>query len=379
MGSTGSIGRNALLCVDYLNEDPSHETIYDIVGLSCKENTQLFLKQIERYEPKVVSIENVSAFNAVKHHIPPNIAAFTGQEGILKAIDEISSYDLCLNALVGSAGILPTYESIKKGANILLANKESLVAAGDVIMEEARKKGVPIIPVDSEHAAIFELFKIISNNKNILSKIILTASGGPFFFSRPKNPTLKEALSHPTWKMGKKITIDSATMMNKGFEVIEARHLFELDYSKIDVVIHPQSVVHSLVETVEGNLYAQMGPSDMRRPIQNALTHPNIVSNGLPKLKLEDLSKLSFHKPDESYFPLLNLAFECGKKGGNLPAALNALNEVAVELFLREETTYNEIYPFIVKGLEKHPFKPNPSLEEILALDQDIKKTLGVG
>ena len=375
LGSTGSVGINTLSSIDFINV-VSREGItpaYRVVGLVAGNNFAELIRQIEKHSPKVAFISDSKWAQRIRK-IFEDVNIFSGSDGILEAMDSVE-FDFCVNALVGSCGIAPTLKAIEKKATIALANKETLVIGGDLVKQKAKENNVEIIPVDSEHAAIQKILQGIDMKE--VEKIILTASGGPFFFKTDiSNPSVEEALNHPTWEMGKKITIDSSTMINKGFEIIEAHHLFDIGYDKIEAIIHPQSIIHSMVETIDGELYAQLGRADMKHPIINALTYPKIITNRLPKLSLWQMKDLSFHKPDYIRFPMLKLAYECGEKSGSAPVVLNAANEACVQLFLDRKIAYKDIYRLTLKSIEEHNFIENPSLEQILTLDRQIKENL---
>ena len=285
--------------------------------------------------------------------------------------------DLVVSAIVGGAGLLPTLRAVQAGSDIALANKESLVMAGELVTAEAGKRGVRILPVDSEHSAIFQCLG--ENGTGGVRRILLTASGGPFL-RRPRTTfatiTPEEALRHPNWSMGKKITIDSATLMNKGLEVIEAHWLFDLPVEKVDVIIHPQSIIHSLVEYVDGSMLAQLGVPDMRVPIQYALTYPERRPSTVPRLSLEALEGLSFVPVDREKFPCLDLAYEAALAGGSSPAVLNAANEVAVHRFLNRRIGFDEIPTLIRKALDAHPLQPVTTVEEVLEVDREVRRRL---
>jgi len=297
----------------------------------------------------------------------------------LEAVAASSDLDLLVVAVVGTAALMPTYLAIKKGITIGLACKEVLVAAGRIIMDLAEKHGVSILPIDSEHAAIKQCLAGIGEDRSQIEKLILTASGGPFW-QKPKEEfseiSRESALMHPNWEMGAKITIDSATLLNKGLEVIEAHHLFGVAFEKIEVVIHPQSIVHSMVEFSDGTLLSQMGLPDMRFPIQYVLTYPEKCANDWPKTKVADLPDLQFRPPDTEKFPLLSLAFEVGKRGGSAPAVLNAANEAAVQLFLDEKIGFMDIPRLVRKYVDEVPHVDVPDIETIVSIDQQVKKDI---
>lgn len=364
LGSTGSIGTQALDVIRNSNK-------MEVIGLSANTNIDLLEKQALEFRPKIVAVYNLEKAKELSNRLKNyNIKVVGGIEGLIEVCVE-ESIDIVLTSVVGMIGLIPTLEAIKARKTIALANKETLVTAGEIVMKAAKDNNVTIIPVDSEHSAIFQAFK--SGKKEEVSKIILTASGGPFRGKKREelvDVTYREALKHPNWAMGKKLTIDSSTLMNKGLEVIEAKWLFDLDVSNIDVVIHPQSIIHSMVEFIDGSIIAQMGVTDMRIPIQYALTYPNRETNEINKLDLIKLGKLTFEAPDYETFPCLKLALESIKQGGTMPAVLNAANEVAVDLFLRDKIKYYDIPILIQKTMSRHNNIIKPTLEEILQSDK---------
>jgi len=345
LGSTGSIGVNCLNVINNLNED------FEVVGLTINSNIDLLLEQVKKYSPKVVAVKDESASQKIEGKLPKDCQLLTGEDGLLMASSE-ADYDIFVGAMVGFAGLAPTIEAVKRGKRIALANKETLVVAGELVTNLCRENNSEILPVDSEHSAIYQC--LIGENLNEVEKLILTASGGPFlnkdksFF---ENATVEEALDHPNWKMGSKITIDSATMINKGLEVIEAHWLFGLPVKKIDVVIHPQSIIHSMVQFVDGSIKAQLGLPDMKLPIQYALTFPDRVKNNFERTNLPSIGSLTFFEPDLDKFECLKLAFEALTEGGTAPCILNAANEVAVSKFLKKEIKFSHIPLLINKAL----------------------------
>ena len=365
LGSTGSIGVNTLdIARRFENE-------FKVVALSAGTNIQLLREQIERFEPKAVSVLNEALANALKRKISPKkIEVLFGVEGLIQ-ITTLPEIDLVVSALVGAAGLIPTISAIKAKKSVALANKESLVMAGKIIVEEARKNGVAILPVDSEHSAIFQT--LAGRSKGEVKRIILTASGGPFLnlpYEKMKEVTSKEALHHPTWDMGRKVSIDSASLMNKGLEVIEARWLFGVSTEQIDVQIHPQSVVHSMVEYIDGSIVAQMGITDMRIPISYALSYPKRLRLDLPSLDLFHMDGLTFLPPDMERFPCLRLAYRSMEVGETMPAVLNAANEVAVNSFLEETIKFTDIPAIVETVMEDHQIKPLTTLDDALRVDQ---------
>jgi 1-deoxy-D-xylulose-5-phosphate reductoisomerase len=358
LGSTGSIGQQVL---DIVNNYPDK---FSIIGLAGGKNTGLLAKQIEQFHPTLV-------FSANKLGLP--------QPSKMCSMEEIASYpeiDMVIIATSGKAGLNPTLAAIKAGKKLALANKEVLVMAGAIVMAEAKLHQVQILPIDSEHSAIFQC---LNGETGETSKLILTASGGPFFHLTPTkltNVTVDEALNHPTWKMGKKVTIDSATLMNKGMEAIEASWLFSIPLSQIEIVIHPQSIIHSMVEFVDGSVKAQLSVPDMRFAIQYALSYPERLANyKLPRIELARLGSLTFKEIDFSMFPCLQLALDAGKKGGTYPAVLCAADEIATELFLDKRIDFSQISQIIDKTLSLHQSTDNPTLHEILEADMWARDT----
>ncbi len=365
LGSTGSVGTQTL---DVIRNNPSR---FKIVGLTANNNIELLQKQIKEFKPKVVALMNEKKASELQKKV--NVKVYSGMEGIIE-VACYSKTDTVVNSVVGSVGVRPTIEAVKNKKNIALANKETLVTAGIVVMKEIKKQKVKLTPIDSEHSAIFQCLN--GENKKEINRLIITASGGPFKNYTKKQLTkitLKDALNHPTWSMGAKITIDSSTLMNKGFEVIEAHWLFDMPYEKIDVVVHPQSIVHSLVEFQDKSVIAQLGLPDMRVPIQYALSYPERIKNNLKQLQLADVQSLTFSKPNMENFPCLKYGFEVGKKDGTLPAVMNAANEVAVFFFLQGKIKYLNIAKIIYKMISSHKNIQNPSLEEILKVDEEVK------
>ena len=366
LGSTGSIGTQTLDVVR-ANRDK-----FEVVAISANSSINLLLEQIKEFKPKYVAVYNEASAKVLKEMIPSdiNIEVLSGMEGLV-AISSLDEIDVLLTAIVGMIGLVPTLEAIKKGKTIALANKETLVTAGQLVMEEAKKNNVKILPVDSEHSAIFQCLNG-ENNKEIES-LILTASGGPFrgkTKSELLNVTKNEALKHPNWSMGRKISIDSSTLMNKGLEVIEAKWLFDVNTDKIDVVVHPQSIIHSMVQFVDSSIIAQMGCPDMKLPIQYALTYPDRILNDFERLDFSKLTSLTFEKPDLETFPCLKLAYDSLNMGGTYSAVLNAANEVLVNEFLEDKIGFYDIPYYIEKTLDAHKSISKPSLEEILHIDK---------
>jgi 1-deoxy-D-xylulose-5-phosphate reductoisomerase len=369
LGSTGSIGSNTLRVIAcYPNE-------FRIVGLSAGKNVALLAEQVQAVRPEIVSTGSESASHQLqsllkqKGYAISNTRFLHGPEGHTEVSCHPKS-SIVVSAIMGAAGLLPTYHALEQGKTIALANKEALVMAGQLMMGQARKKGVQILPVDSEHNAIHQCLR--GNKHSEVRRLILTASGGPFR-NTPKEQfalvTREQALNHPTWRMGKKITIDSATLMNKGLEVIEASWLFEIEPDKIDVTIHPQSVIHSMVEFQDGSILAQLGIADMRIPIQYALTYPERWNSTLKPLEIEKLSKLEFFAPDREKFQCLTLAYRALRTGGTAPAVLNAANEIAVEAFLNDSVSFHSIPQIIESVLDAHPRQHASNLDSVLRAD----------
>lgn len=363
LGSTGSIGTQTLEVIDELQG-------FKVQILSAHKNTDLIIQQVHKYNPEFVILTHWDSFKLVEERLKDlSLKVLYGIEGILQSL-EATDLDLLITAVSGASGIRPTLKAIELGIDVALANKETIVAAGELVERAQKKSGAKIIPVDSEHSAIMQC---LEPQRQALGKIILTASGGPFRnYSKEElaKVTPIEALKHPNWNMGKKITIDSATMMNKGLEVIEAHWLFSVPYEDIEIVIHPQSIVHSMVKYGDGSILAHLGLPDMRVPIQYALTYPNRTTNSFPKLDLTKVGKLEFFPPDMERFPCLKLAYEVGKKGQTFPTVLNAANEVAVELFLQGNLTFLEIPLLIEKVLEKHNPIDDYCLDDLLEIDK---------
>jgi 1-deoxy-D-xylulose-5-phosphate reductoisomerase len=360
LGSTGSIGQQTLDVVRALGDR------FQVVGLGAGRNIQLLARQIEEFQPRFVSFQGNE--NDTNNLLSP-ISSFE-----FVSLDEIASHpdvDLVLIATSGKAGLAPTLAAIRAGKQLALANKEVLVMAGGIVMEEARRHGVEIAPVDSEHSAIWQCLQ--GERKEEVARLILTASGGPFrHYSSEQLATItpQQALNHPTWQMGKKVTIDSATLMNKGMEIIEARWLFDLPLESIDVIVHPNSIVHSLVEFADGSVKGQLSPPDMRLPIQYALTYPERLPNSnLPRIDWNKFFSLDFEPPDMSRFPCLKLAMEAARRGGTYPAALSAADDVAVELFLSGLIGLADIAKLVEQTLDDHRSINHASLEEVLAAD----------
>ena len=364
LGSTGSIGVNTLNVIDNLDQD------YNIVGLSTNTSANTILSQIKKYKPEVVAIADLNTAGFVKEQLKGyDITILPGRSGLLE-LSSRNDVDLLFNALVGSSGMEPTLCAIKASVNVALSNKESLVMAGDIIESEKIKSGAKIFPVDSEHSAIWQC--LAGEKIDQVEKIILTGSGGPFRnrdIDTLIDVKVSDALNHPNWEMGKKITIDSASMMNKGLEVIETKCLFGIDWDKIEIVIHPESIIHSMVEFKDKSVKAQMGVPDMKVPIQYALTYPDRKSAEWESLDLSTIGSLNFEPPNFERFPCISLAYEALKKGGTHPAVLNVANEQAVYRFLNNEITFIEIPIIIEQACEKHDCIMHPSLEDLIYIE----------
>lgn len=350
LGSTGSIGVSTLKVLDEFKEH------FEVFALTTNSNIELLQEQIDKFHPKFVVVRDKLKADQLKKYGKKNTCSIlSGDEGLIE-LTSTGDYDILVSALVGFAGLLPTIESIKRSKRIALANKETLVAAGQIVMDLAQKHDSEIIPVDSEHSAIFQC--LVGESKKRVNKLIVTASGGPFLnksANELSNVSVAEALNHPNWDMGSKITIDSATMMNKGLEVIEANWLFGFDKEKIDVVIHPQSIIHSMIEFVDGSIKAQLSTPDMKLPIQYALSYPDRWESDLVKTDFPSLQNLTFFEPDLVKFNCLKLAYDAMEQGGTAPCILNAANEVAVEKFLNEEIKFTqipELIDFSLNGME---------------------------
>ena len=365
LGSTGSIGRQSLDVISRLPE-------VHVSALTAGSNVRLMAEQCRRFHPELAVMSTREAAEALASELMDiSVRISWGEDGLLEAAS-ISQADCVITAVVGMVGLKPTLAAIRAGKRIGLANKETLVCAGELVMSEAKKYNAQIIPVDSEHSAIFQCLMGCADRAQI-RRLILTCSGGPFFGKQRQeleHVTKSDALRHPNWKMGAKITVDCATLMNKGLEVIEAMHLYGMPLEQVDVVIHRQSIVHSLVEFVDGAVMAQLGTPDMRLPIQLALTYPARAQCPVEKLDLLRCGAITFDKPDTEIFPCLHLARQCAARGGNACAAMNGANEEAVALFLADKIGFYDIYDCVARAVEEVPFCRNPSLEEILMTDR---------
>ncbi|OPY59074.1 MAG: 1-deoxy-D-xylulose 5-phosphate reductoisomerase [Pelotomaculum sp. PtaU1.Bin035] len=371
LGSTGSIGRQTLEVIRSL---PGK---FKVVGLAAGKNWRVLSEQVKEFQPEVAVIAGEQELNHFRGELVPSETpdlawGRTGMESLAK----LPQADIVVVAVTGTLGILPTIAAISAGKVVALANKETLVAAGHLVMDLVARKKAALLPVDSEHSAIWQCLN--GESQSAVQKIILTASGGPFRTMNKvdlENVTVDMALCHPNWQMGEKITIDSATLMNKGLEVIEAKWLFGVCYKQIEVVVHPQSIIHSAVEFLDGSVIAQMGLPDMRLPIQYALTYPERLPGSFPRLKLIDLQGLTFEAPDANKFLSLKLAYDAGETGGTMPAVLNAANEIAVSSFLKREIRFQTIPILVGAVMEKHLTVSRPGLEEIVEADRWARKT----
>ena len=366
LGSTGSIGTQTLEVVRE-NKD------IEVSGLAAGNNIQLLEKQIREFKPRLVAVWKEEKAKELRENIKDtDVRVVCGMEGLIE-VATMEETGILVTAIVGMIGIRPTIEAIKAGKDIALANKETLVTAGHIIMPLAKEHGVAILPVDSEHSAIFQSLQ--GSHRSELHKIILTASGGPFRGKTREellNIQVEHALKHPNWEMGRKITIDSSTLVNKGLEVIEAKWLFDVDIDQIEVVVHPQSIIHSMVEYVDGAVIAQLGTPDMKLPIQYALFYPDRQPMNGKKLDFYELGQLTFEKPDMENFDGLRLAYEAARKGGSMPTVYNAANEKAVALFLDRKIAYLQITELIEEAMSRHKIVINPSVEDILIAEREV-------
>ena len=365
LGSTGSIGRQSL---DIISRLPDVK----VAALTAGSSVDLMAEQCREFHPELAVMATKEAAEQLKNELSDlSVKISWGAEGLIEAAT-MESADCVITAVVGMVGLKPTLAAIRAGKRIGLANKETLVCAGELVMDEAEKYGVEIIPVDSEHSAIFQCL-MGNGGKKEIKRLILTCSGGPFYEKSPEqlqNVTKADALKHPNWKMGAKITIDCATLMNKGLEVIEAMRLYRMPLEQVDVLVHRQSIVHSMVEFVDGAVMAQMGAPDMRLPIQLALTYPERLNCPVDPLDLTTCGALTFVRPDMERFPCLALAYNCAKQGGTACPAMNGANEEAVAMFLRDEIGFYDIYRLVRQAVEETPFVQNPTLEQILEADR---------
>jgi 1-deoxy-D-xylulose-5-phosphate reductoisomerase len=367
-GSTGSIGTQTLEVVK------ANRNLFEVEILTAHNNDELLIQQALAFQPNAVCIVNEAKYDVVKKALSKtDIKVFSGEDALVELAD-FDTYDIMIAAIVGFAGLKPTLRAVEKGKVIALANKETLVVAGDIVMQKALENRSPIIPVDSEHSAIFQC--LVGESRNPIEKVILTASGGPFLGKKPNflvNVKRDHALQHPNWSMGAKISVDSATLMNKGLEMIEAKWLFNLKPEQIDVVIHPQSVIHSMVQFEDGSIKAQMGYPDMKLPIQYALGFPSRIKNDFPRFQFRKYPNLSFEEPDYKTFRNLGLAIEAMQNGGNKPCVLNAANEIAVWAFLKNRIGFLDITAVVEKTMESVPFIANPTLQDYFDSDGEAR------
>lgn len=367
LGATGSIG------VQTLDIIGANRDRFDLVACSAGRNIERVREIVRQFEPEIVSVIEKEQSEQLKEEFP-NVSFVYGDEGLIEVAAN-SGADMLLNAVIGSVGLQPTLRAIEQEIPIAIANKETLVAAGHIVMREAKRRNVPILPVDSEHSALFQALN--GEKRSAVSKLILTASGGSFrHLTRDElqGVTVKEALAHPNWSMGNKLTIDSATMMNKGLEVIEAHHLFDMPFDQIECVLHKESIIHSVVEFEDTSMIAQMGSPDMRVPIQYALTYPDRIPMQRPKqLRLGELGQLHFAPMDYERFRALQLAFDAGRAGGTLPTVMNAANEQAVQLFMEEKIPFLQIDELVERTMDAHSNIQNPDLETILQIDRQTR------
>ena len=373
LGSTGSIGLNTLKVLENLSD-------FKVKYLTANRNVDLLIEQALKFRPEIVCIGDKKLYKKLKDNLNNEFEILSGRNDLID-ISGINTIDICVNAIVGGPGMEPTIQALKSGVDVALSNKESMVMAGDIINNICKKTGAKIFPVDSEHSAIWQC--LIGEKIENINRLILTGSGGPFrnkSLSDFNSISVDQALNHPTWKMGKKISIDSATMMNKGFEVIEAFWLFKIDYDKIDIVIHPQSIIHSMVEFIDGSIKSQMGIPTMKIPIQFALTYPDRLNSAMKNIN--DFSKipnLTFEIPDLKKYPSIALAYEALKKGGTSCASLNLSNDLTVDLFLKNKISFNEIYQLNNEVFKSHNWKKNPSVLDLYDLEvwiNDFVKSL---
>lgn len=366
LGSTGSIGRSTLNVIE------KYPDLFKVVGLAAGSNVELLREQIIKFRPRLAAVSDAGASLALRRlfqdkDVPTEI--LSNHKGI-SDVASMNEADTVISSIVGAAGLMPTIAAIRAGKDVALANKETLVIAGDIVTEEIRRSGSKLFPVDSEHSAIFQCLN--GSRRHMVKRLILTASGGPFFGRKKEdllNISAADALRHPNWQMGRKISIDSATLMNKGLEVIEASYLFDIPLEKIDVLVHPQSIIHSIVEFNDGSCLAQLSKPDMKGPIAYALSFPERLDAVMEPLQWEKLSGLTFHKPDTETFPCLSIAYEAAKTGGTMPAVLNAANEVAVHAFLDGLIGFQDIPDIIRKTMDAHEVKEAGQLEVVLEAD----------
>ncbi|MCL2396768.1 MAG: 1-deoxy-D-xylulose-5-phosphate reductoisomerase [Defluviitaleaceae bacterium] len=368
LGSTGSIGTQTLEVVEHLGD-------VEVLALTAHSNIDLLEQQITRFKPRLAVVYEQTGALELKKRVDSGVEVLSGLDGLVAAA-ALASADMVVNALVGNVGLLPTVAAINARKNVALANKEVLACAGELIMPMAKATGVQILPIDSEHSAIFQC--LAGNEGNEIERIYLTASGGPFRGYTPErlaHVTVADALNHPNWDMGRKITIDSATMMNKGLEVMEARWLFDVDPRCISVLVHPQSIIHSMVEFTDGQILAQLGAADMRLPIQHVLTHPRRMTSSFARLDFARHNTLTFEQPDYETFPCLRLAYDALAAGGLIPAILNAANETAVEMFLAEKIPFNQISVIIDRTISAYTGSGAVDINNIMQADSFARRT----
>lgn len=369
LGSTGSIGTQAL---EVIHQNPEK---FEVEVLTANNNVDVLIDQAKKFQPNAVVIANTDKYSYVSEALKNEpVKVYAGADALNQVV-QMDTIDLVLTAMVGYSGLMPTYNAIKAGKNIALANKETMVVAGEIITKTAFEKKVEILPVDSEHSAIFQC--LVGEFMNPIEKIYLTCSGGPFRGKSEKeleHVTVDNALNHPNWEMGAKITIDSATLMNKGFEMIEARWLFGIPPSKIDIIVHPQSIIHSIVQFEDGSMKAQMGLPDMKLPIQYAMGFPTRIKNSYPRFNFLDYPTLDFESPNTKIFRNLALAFEAMKMGGNMPCILNAANEVVVEAFLNKKIAFLQMSAIIEKAMQKVSFVEKPALDDLIKTNDETRR-----
>ena len=368
LGSTGSIGINTLNVIRNFPEE------FEITALTVNTRIDLLEPQINEFNPDTVVVKNEKSGSELRKKVANKCRVLTGEDGLIEAASSLE-YDIFVGAMVGFSGLAPALEAIKRGKIIALANKETLVVAGELVTRMCKKYGAKLIPIDSEHSAIYQCLE--GEKNNCVEKIILTASGGPFLNKKKSalgTVTVEEALSHPNWKMGNKITIDSASMMNKGLEIIEAHWLFDIEKDKIEVVIHPQSIIHSMVQFVDGSIKAQLGLPDMKLPIQYALTYPNRLTNNFKRINLPKIGNLTFFSPDMEKFECLKLAYKVLNEGGTAPCVLNAANEIAVDKFLKGKIKFSSIPQLINEALDKIENHKSPDVETIFECDKKTRE-----
>lgn len=376
LGSTGSIGCNTLRVIE------AFKTEFGVAALGAGSQVELLAEQVEQFRPRVVSVSDDASADKLRYELKNRNVAdlpkiFTGVDGLCE-VAAVEGAEIVIGAVVGALGLVPTYHALELGRRVALANKETLVVAGELMTKAAERSGAELLPVDSEHNALHQCLR--GENRRELKRLILTASGGPFRNASKQEieqATPAQALNHPTWRMGAKITIDSATLMNKGLEVIEAHWLFQCSADEIDIIVHPQSVVHSMIELIDGSIIAQLGVTDMRHAIQYALTYPERRNSLLPQLDLASLSKLEFFPPDPEKFPCLKLAYRALRAGGTMPAVLNAANEVAVAAFLNEKIKFGDIPRLIQSACDAHELHPAADLETVLNADKWARNWVG--